>query len=1490
LAIRFPPGLTDAEKEQIIREIRARHPRPAATRSAEGSAPPDASPRGQPQGDNTPRPAQDSGQRLVELLARHQSRMRDYLDQAAALTPEGHIPGVEAQVRRLLRLVAVEAEEIQLGIDELWPLPNRYYRMASEAYTDAGITRDRAHMLLGQSVLGGPLRSSPPTPTRSDVEFLRQGLNPPAPISVSSESDSDSPPTPSPSSPPRSPHTPAASSDFVDDVSSQATQPVPRNVRDTTLPARGVRATTLPASDTRTVVRTARATPASESATERIINSYSAEETAELAADYEHRLRHGGLAPFEMEEYYYSHPEIHSSESEPDQDEILGGTYQFRNRAEPTPTPAEPEVVAPARDISHPLMKWTQIYVKNTSGRSISFEVDLGSTADLLREQVGFRFRIPVREIRLVFNGREITDRPLREYRIQRGCTVQLLFRLRGGAPGGGDETNGSSPATALTLWDATKELLPPEDQEMPDASPPRYFPRAIEAPPDPPQVGPAPPVARDHSVAGSFTTLSQVTERSSPSLFMPHPNAQQAPQPPAQGRDPPIPPVAPPAPGQSAPPRPTFASVADECIWELQQLGTLQRLDFEEFAERVTQVESDWAVNGLRLSQCETGLQDLGGQVMALTQRVHATEQRNADIQSKMEQLNQMLQHVKTVQDGTGEQMSSALKEAFQKISLTENAAGAQHALSAAVLEALNTRPSHQSLVELQTSLDQRLARIDASHQELLRNQTAIAQTLREKQQETPPRGAFTAGDLAPLREHQEREIARLRAELPAALAQVHQRCARDTQKMVAPLAARAQEYPPAPPSEPPHQYHVPPIIGPGLQSFRQREAQLQSLRQQEADLRIFPHQEVPSYSASLDRPPTPEWPRTPSAEQVISEVMARMGVSQTAAQPHPGGLRPMGGMPYASSASQSGLPFGRTLRRTAKPAAPHPTATFQAPPQPQFGLPPGFVINASGMTPGFQAPAAQPPQPGMFPETHIRPVAIRPVGVAPAPPAMAGAPIMIGLNMVPVAPPTPFTGERRDWPRFQREALQYDKELSTNGHLQQGARIRALKNILDPSASTRVKTMEATADRDGVQLTWESVMAELAQNFAPRGPAQLRSEIQNLIPRWVSEDPTPIEWRTFAEQLMMLVTLSQGTVSEVELRDHLLRHCLTSSQVKSVIKEERKRGERTVVEVRNLDGWERFQVEQWFRGEHALDIRKVEQRGPVFEVTLRSRAQLSEALALDGAQVLGPAGDYRDIAVTRGADLMSSRQIVDYVTSMVNDSEVVNDTRRLYAQQQNSALAARLPAQRPPSRSSSSHSRDRSGRDRSRDRNRDRGERWPETLLPVQEVGAERESSADGGFDEDQSLEWADYLDAREVAAVEARAAGRPTSTPKGCWNCGAEGHISRTCPTKKCNICKKMGHSAVVCPTREPPQDPPAGAAPAPPPAAPYPFRPAGGRGSKGGQKGRGGRGQHYVQQEPPAPPAAVAAVPAEEARAKPKPKPAPASGGPNPPRRR
>ena len=109
----------------------------------------------------------------------------------------------------------------------------------------------------------------------------------------------------------------------------------------------------------------------------------------------------------------------------------------------------------------------------------------------------------------------------------------------------------------------------------------------------------------------------------------------------------------------------------------------------------------------------------------------------------------------------------------------------------------------------------------------------------------------------------------------------------------------------------------------------------------------------------------------------------------------------------------------------------------------------------------------------------------------------------------------------------------------------------------------------------------------------------------------------------------------------------------------------------------------------------------------------------------------------------------------------------------------------------------------------------------------------------------------------DMLEIAAVEARAAGRGSNDPAGCWNCGALDHISRACPSKKCSFCNMMGHSGVVCPT-----NPNRRVFPPPEAGKGYQGGPPADRGvgrGKGRGKGRGAAKGGQAQPQAPAEPA-------------------------------
>jgi hypothetical protein len=128
-------------------------------------------------------------------------------------------------------------------------------------------------------------------------------------------------------------------------------------------------------------------------------------------------------------------------------------------------------------------------------------------------------------------------------------------------------------------------------------------------------------------------------------------------------------------------------------------------------------------------------------------------------------------------------------------------------------------------------------------------------------------------------------------------------------------------------------------------------------------------------------------------------------------------------------------------------------------------------------------------------------------------------------------------------------------------------------------------------------------------------------------------------LEWRTFAESFRLLVKLSKGAVPEVEMRDHLLNRCHTPLYTGWEVAEERKRESHPMVEIRDMPGWERSDVEKWLR-QLPIDVKEVEQKGSVFEVLLRSRAQVTEMLDLSDAEVIGiDDGEYHPKITERGA-----------------------------------------------------------------------------------------------------------------------------------------------------------------------------------------------------------------------------------------------------------
>ncbi len=75
-----------------------------------------------------------------------------------------------------------------------------------------------------------------------------------------------------------------------------------------------------------------------------------------------------------------------------------------------------------------------QIFVKNLSGKTIAFDVELSDTIQSVKEKVTQRDGIPVEQQRLIYSGKQLENaKTLSEYDIQKDGTLHLVLRILGG-------------------------------------------------------------------------------------------------------------------------------------------------------------------------------------------------------------------------------------------------------------------------------------------------------------------------------------------------------------------------------------------------------------------------------------------------------------------------------------------------------------------------------------------------------------------------------------------------------------------------------------------------------------------------------------------------------------------------------------------------------------------------------------------------------------------------------------------------------------------------------------------------------------------------------------------------------------------------------------------------------------------------------------------------------------------------------------------------
>ncbi|XP_066509309.1 uncharacterized protein [Hoplias malabaricus] len=75
-----------------------------------------------------------------------------------------------------------------------------------------------------------------------------------------------------------------------------------------------------------------------------------------------------------------------------------------------------------------------QVFVKNEKGQVKTYDVTEEETVDELQRKIYNKEHTPIDQQRLIFSGKQLeTGKKLKEYNIEKGSTIHMTLRLRGG-------------------------------------------------------------------------------------------------------------------------------------------------------------------------------------------------------------------------------------------------------------------------------------------------------------------------------------------------------------------------------------------------------------------------------------------------------------------------------------------------------------------------------------------------------------------------------------------------------------------------------------------------------------------------------------------------------------------------------------------------------------------------------------------------------------------------------------------------------------------------------------------------------------------------------------------------------------------------------------------------------------------------------------------------------------------------------------------------